>query len=56
MAKFNYVALDAKGKEINGIVESDSATTNITIVIRNAGPTDTGTPRETSRPNCGGAG
>ena len=27
MAKFNYVALDAKGKEINGVVESDSATT-----------------------------
>ena len=27
MAKFNYVALDAKGKEINGVVESDSSTT-----------------------------
>ena len=27
MAKFNYVALDAKGKEINGVVESDSTTT-----------------------------
>ena len=27
MAKFTYVALDAKGKEINGVVESDSSTT-----------------------------
>jgi type IV pilus assembly protein PilC len=27
MAKFNYVALDAKGKELNGAVESDSPTT-----------------------------
>ncbi len=29
MAKFNYVALDAKGKEINGVVESDSTTTAV---------------------------
>jgi type IV pilus assembly protein PilC len=29
MAKFNYVALDAKGKEISGVVESDSTTTAV---------------------------
>ena len=36
MAKFNYVALDTKGKEISGVLETDS-TSNAVSRIREMG-------------------
>jgi type IV pilus assembly protein PilC len=32
MAKFNYVALDAKGKEVSGVIEADSTTSAISRI------------------------
>jgi type IV pilus assembly protein PilC len=50
MAKFNYVALDVKGKEVRGEVESDS-TTNAVSRIREMGlyPTNVAEPKRSAK-------